>query len=357
MGELNKAGWSYRELRHAGFKGIKSVRELKQESPYLTVIKLKEMGYTAQEMYRVGLRGFLSKITTFGKDILGAHFDATDKEISRWFTDKEILGAHFDVKDMKAAGFKPRDMRHGAYVVKRSKSSGWLYKHPVAAYTACELKGVFRNADIKKAGYSAKGMAACFSPAALVEMGWKLEELRSELNWTLEDFLKARVSAGDLKQLGYTAKELADAPALNIKHYVGNPVKCDGNPANVKTANDFLACEMGDIMWFSAKDLYHVGFSATEIAQTGRYTPEQVANQNLDDWLHPREIRAAYPHFTAIELLENISFWSSSELRMAGFSKEESAAALKEVNARYAAKKAREAAAKKEVSTSSSSSE
>ena len=56
--------------------------------------------------------------------------------------------------------------------------------------------------------------------------------------------------------------------------------------------------------------------------------------------MHPRTIRDLY-NFTAIQMLDAVSYYDSRELRMAGYTKAEIDAAYEEINARPSDKKVR----------------
>lgn len=254
-----------------------------------TALRLKNDGYTFQQILRIG---------EVAHDDVGM------------YTAKELLDAGWDAEPLHVAGEPAANMRRRGYAIRDVKAAG---------YTAAELlaEATWPAYDVAEAGYSAQDMRlagvepkkfkalgytaesvkfggfdakvlkqfsfevaefhmANFPASELRKAGFSINELK-EGGYTLFDLKEAGWSQGDLKKAGFSsvAMEAADRKAQGKTAAVLRQAKY---PAHVLRQAGFSAKELKEA-GFSVTDLRQAEFNSAELANTGFSKHEMRASQ------------------------------------------------------------------------------
>lgn len=301
IAQLRAAGYTAGELRNAGF----SAPDLKAAG--FTADELREAGFNAKELKDAGFTAKDLKAAGFGAQALKeAGFGAKDL-MDAGYTAKELKDAGFTAKDLKAMGAPVSDLKAAGFDANDLKDAG---------FSAADLKAAGFNADeLQAAGFAGlkpvKAGCSVEDLARARKQGISAEQLKKDRNCDVAAMKAAGFTAAELKNAGYSPKELADAG------FTAKELKAAGfSPQELKVAG-FTAKELTDA-GFTPAQLKTAGYSAKELKDAG-FSPKRL----LDAGFNPKELKDA--GFTAKDL-SDIGL-TAKQLKDAGFTPEDLKAA------------------------------
>lgn len=240
LAELTGAGASVVDLKNAGISAI----GLKAEG--ISLEEMKEVGYTVKELKTAGYTTTQLHGAKFeAHELTSGGFSAKELRDGGYQSAAELRSAGCTVRELKEGGFPAKELKKGGYTAEDLLAGGFLVKDlKDGGFTPAELKAADVAAyALRKAGYPVRALLKEFNAGELKEVGYSAKELHAG---------GQGFTAADLKAVGFTAKHLFQA----------------GKSAKDLSAAGFTLIELknADV---KAKDLRSVGFTASQLEQYG----------------------------------------------------------------------------------------